>query len=88
MDNNFITLANGFTCDGTFRFGKHKGKSFVEVTTDLKEPDYFLWLRRNLEGKLDRDLSEFIEDNLSKLKSLPKIEYEPEGDWGDYFDSF
>lgn len=32
---------------------------------------------------LDDDLNRFIEDNLDKLKSLPKIEYEPEGDWGD-----
>jgi hypothetical protein len=88
MENNFIALANGFTCDGTFRFGKHKGKSFVEVATDLKEPDYFLWLRRNLDGKLDADLKRFIEDNLDKLKSLPKIVYEIEGDWGDYGDSF
>lgn len=88
MENNFLALTNGFTCDGTFRFGKYKGKSFVEVATDLKEPDYFLWLRRNLDGKLDADLKKFIEDNLDKLKSLPKIVYEREGDWGDYGDSF
>jgi hypothetical protein len=88
MENNFIALANGFTCDGTFKFGKHKGKSFVEVATDLKEPDYFLWLRKNLKGKLDKDLYEFIESNLDKLKTLSKIVYEREGDWGDYGDSF
>jgi hypothetical protein len=88
MENNFIALANGFTCDGTFKFGKHKGKSFVEVATDLKEPDYFLWLRKNLKGKLDKDLDEFIESNLDKLKTLSKIVYEREGDWGDYGDSF
>lgn len=88
MENNFLALVNGFTCDGTFRFGKHKGKSFIEVATDLKEPDYFLWLRRNLDGKLDADLKKFIEDNLDRLKSLPKIVHEREGDWGDYGDSF
>jgi hypothetical protein len=88
MENNFIALANGFTRDGTFKFGKHKNKSFVEVATNLKEPDYFLWLRKNLKGKLDKELNEFIENNLDKLKSLPKISYYREGDWGDYGDSF
>jgi hypothetical protein len=85
MDNDYITLASGFTCNGFFKFGKHKGKSFIEVATDLKEPDYFLWLKENLKGKLDRELYIFIEDNLTKLKSLPKITYEPDGDWGDLY---
>jgi hypothetical protein len=83
MENNFITLTSGFTCDGIFGFGKHKGKSFIEVATELKEPDYFLWIRTNIKGRLDNDLNRFIEENLDKLKSLPTIDHEPEGDCGD-----
>lgn len=43
MENNFVALASGFTCDGVFRFGKHKGKSFVEVAQS-DDADYFMWL--------------------------------------------
>lgn len=87
MKNNFVALAHGFTCDGIFKFGKHKGKSYIEVATHLKEPNYFLWLRENAKKKLDRDLAIFIEENLDKLKSLPTIDREKEGNWSNFGDS-
>lgn len=43
MENNFIALSEGFLGDGKFTFGKHRGKSFVEVATS-KDVDYFMWL--------------------------------------------
>jgi hypothetical protein len=45
MENNFVAFASGFYGDGIFRFGKHKGKTFVEVATS-DDADYFLWLLR------------------------------------------
>ena len=141
MENNFVALAYGFTCDGVFKFGKHKGKSFVEVATELKEPDYFLWLYKKSNPskikehepvfgengvnwfheqnyqiiekelivkainewdkdiyrivafkkpsfRLDNDLRYFIDSNLERLKICPIKHHIPEGDWGDYGDSF
>lgn len=88
MENSYIALCNSLIGDGVFRFGKHKGKTYSDVAIMEKEPDYFLWLNNNIRGKLDKSLIEFIDNNIETLKSLPKIEYHQEGDWGDYADIF
>jgi len=67
MENNFIG-------GGTFRFGKYKGKSFIDVALS-DEADYFIWLwERSEKGKLylDSDLHEFIKKNLSRLRQEAK----------------
>ena len=74
MENNFIALASGFICDGTFRFGKHKGKSFVEVA-ESRDADYFMWLwskKEKGEMYLDKDLFDFINLNLDRIKAESK----------------
>jgi len=74
MENNFIALASGFTCDGVFNFGKHKGKSFIEVA-ESRDADYFMWLWSKKEKGgiyLDKELFHFIISNLDRLKKEGK----------------
>lgn len=46
-------------------FGKHQGKALVNVPAD-----YLLWLYQ--EGKVNKDLKKYIEDNLDVLKKEVK----------------
>lgn len=46
-------------------FGKHQGKALANVPAD-----YLLWLYR--EGKVNKEIKQYIEDNLDVLKKEAK----------------
>ena len=77
MENNFISLVEGYHGDGVFKFGKHKGKSFVEVATS-DEVDYFMWLWQESNPKYKttwaHDTSWAKHNGYKLIELLPKEE--------------
>lgn len=55
----------------TFTFGKHKGKSFSSVMK--KDASYLLWCRNSI--SIDKELEEFIDENIEKIKKRAKKEH-------------
>ena len=55
------------------KFGKYKGKTFEYVRKD--SPSYFIWLWNKIKFELDKELFEYIEANLNRLKKEAENEH-------------
>jgi len=57
-------MAGKITDESTMLFGKHKGRYLIEVPAS-----WLLWYRNDAKDPRDKDLLDYIEDNLDVLRS-------------------